>query len=211
MKFTIKSISPIFGYSLIALLSLVYVLPSAAFEQRLFYSAKDKSKSFEAKLLDYDPIKKVVRVTLKSGKTTSFALSLLSEEDQEYVRSHAVILAVGRDVKLSLKEIKGEVEHSKDGLIRRSATPRSYEVSVYNRSDQIIEDFEVRYSFYYCVGSSSVNGPKHSPQVQKGTLLYPKLFGKYTETRTTSEVVMIRENKKRVDPPARSGGRGGGG
>ncbi len=195
--------------ALSALISLA--LPSQALEQRTFHSATDSSKSFEAELTGYDPIKQIVSVTLKSGKAQRFSLALLSEEDQKYVKDHAVILAVGRDVDISFKEVKGDVTRTKQGLVRSRSTPISYEIAVYNRSDQIIKDLEVRYSLYYCVGSSSATGPSHTPKLLKGTLTYPKLFGKYNETRTTSEIVIIRESKKGVAPPVPSGGGGGGG
>lgn len=185
---------------------VLLVVPSSALEQRTFHSSNDKSKSFEAELTGYDPIKKMVSVTLKSGKAKRFSLALLSEEDQKYVRAHAVILAVGRDVDITFKEAQGDVTRTNKGLIRSRSTPTSYAITVYNRSDQIIKDLEVRYSFYYCVGSSSASGPRHSPKVQKGTLNYPKLFGKYNETRKTSEVVIIRESKKGVSPPVSGGG-----
>ena len=73
----------------------------------------------------------------------------------------------------------------------------------------MVEDVDVRYSYYYCVGSSSATGPRHTPKVQKGVLSYPKMFGQYNETRETAQINLINESKKGVAPPA-SGGRGGG-
>lgn len=194
--------------SLIALLS--FILPSAALEEREFKSA-DKSKSFTATLIDYNEAKKTVTVTLKNGSQKRFALAILSEEDQKYVIDSADDLAVSRSVNVSFKEIKGETTRSKAGLVRTQSTPTSYEIQVYNRSDTVIEELEVRYSLYYCVGSSNATGPRHTPKVLKGSLIYPKLFGKYTETRPTSEITLIRESKKGVAPPVPSGGGGRGG
>ncbi|MCP5536290.1 MAG: hypothetical protein H7A51_08670 [Akkermansiaceae bacterium] len=192
--------------SLVAMLS--FSLPAAALEEREFKSS-DESKSFTATLTDYNAARKTATVTLKNGIVKSFDLSLLSEEDQKYVIDSADELAVSRSVSVSFKEVKGETTRTKSGLVRTRSTPTSYEIQVYNRSDKVIEDLEIRYSLYYCVGSSSATGPSHTPQVLKGSLIYPKLFGKYNETRATSEVVLIRESKKGVAPPVPSGGGGG--
>jgi hypothetical protein len=194
--------------SMIALLSLV--LPSAALEQRLFKSA-DQTKTFTATLLEYNEAKRTVAVRIKGGDSKRFSIDLLSADDQKYVMGSAGELAVSRSVNVSFKEVKGETARSKSGRVRTSSTPISYDIQVYNRSDQVIKDLEVRYSFYYCVGSSTVNGPRHSPKVQKGSLIYPKLFGKYNETRPTANVVLVRESQKKILPPSGGGGRAGGG
>lgn len=185
-------------------------LPSQALEERKFFNA-DKSQSFPATLTDYNEAKKLVTVTLKSGKKKKFSINLLSKEDQEYVKANATILAAARDINVSFKEVKGETTRSKSGLVRTRKTPTGYEIMVYNRSDKTIENLEVRYSYYYCVGSSSATGPRHTPKVLKGVISYPKMYGKYNETRKTDEVVLIRESKKGVAPPAPSGGGGIGG
>lgn len=193
--------------SLIALLSLV--LSSAAIEQRQFKSA-DETKTFTATLIEYKDSTRTVTVRLKSGGSKRFSIDLLSADDQKYVMDSAEELAVSRSVHVSFKEVKGDTSRSKAGRVRTQSTPISYEIQVYNRSDQVIKDVEVRYSFYYCVGSSSATGPRHTPKVQKGSLIYPKLFGKYNETRHTADVVLVRESQKRILPPSGGGGAGGG-
>lgn len=192
----------------IALCALI--LPASALEEREFKSA-DKTKSFKATLTDYDVKKKRVTVQLENGKSKRFPIDILSKEDQAYVKKYSDVLAVSRDIKITFTEVKGKTERSKEGLVRTRKTPTSYNIMVYNRSDKVIENLEVRYSYYYCVGSSSADGPRHTPKVSKGTLVFPKLFGKYNETRETAKITLIRESKKGVAPPVPSGGGGMGG
>lgn len=194
--------------SLMTLLALA--LPCAALEEREFKSA-DESKTFTATLTDYNSAKKTVTVMLKNGSKKSFSIEVLSAADQKYVKASAAELAVARAVNVTFKEVKGKTARTKAGLVKTQSTPTSYDIQVYNRSDEIIENLEVRYSFYYCVGSSSATGPRHTPKVQKGSLVFPKLFGKYNETRQTTQIAIIRESKKGVAPPVPSGGGGGGG
>lgn len=189
--------------SLMAIVSLT--LPSGALEDREFHSA-DKKQSFTAALLDYNPSKKSVTVVMKGGGEKIFSLDLLSKEDQAYVKANADVLEVAREVRVTFKEVKGETTRTKKGLIRRRSTPTGYAISVSNRSDRILKNVKVKYSFYYCVGSSSATGARHTPKVKTGTLDYPKMFEKYTETRKTPVVVLIHESKKGVSPPVSGGG-----
>lgn len=60
--------------------------PPAA-ELHRFYSA-DRSKSFEARLVAFDPKLGLVRVRLSNGRTVDTQFLSLSKEDQEYVKQH---------------------------------------------------------------------------------------------------------------------------
>lgn len=57
-------------------------------ELRSFYNA-DRSKSFEARLVAFDPGLGMVRVSLKNGDTRDLEFLTLSKEDQEYIKKHA--------------------------------------------------------------------------------------------------------------------------
>ena len=164
-----------------ALLLLALIASTAtAFEQRKFYNA-DRTKSFLATLADYDEAKSSVTVRLESGKKKRFNIKLLSKKDQEYIKKNAQILFVSRSFDVRFKEVKGDVTRSKSGLIRTRKTPTSYSVELYNRSKNIVENVDIRYTFYYCVGSSSASGPRHSPKVMKGVLSFPKMYGQYSD------------------------------
>lgn len=192
--------------SLLALVSLA--LPSAALEERQFFS-KDKSQSFAGLLTGYNATSKVVTVRLTRGREKRFKLDLLSAEDQKYVLDNRDTLAVIQGISVSFKEVKEKSERTKEGLIRTSRVPTYFDVTVYNRTKTPIENLELKYSYYYCVGTLEAGGPKHSPKVEKGSLAFNKLFGRDTATLQTSKIDIIRASKKGVAPPVPSGGGGG--
>ena len=195
---------------LVLLLTALLALPALALEERKFFSV-DGSKSFEGTLSDYDAAKGMVKVLMKSGKTKQFSLNLLSKKDQDYIKQNADTLQIARNFDLRFKEFKEKTTLTKKGLVRTNTTPTGFEVQLYSRSKKVIEGVSVRYYFYYCVGSSSAEGPRHTPKRIKGELDFPKMYDQYTETRKTAQVNLIRESKKGVAPPVRIGGGGGGG
>lgn len=185
------------------------ILPGQALEERQFYSP-NKEKSFYGLLTGYDTSKKTVTVRLKNGQEKRFKIDLLAKDDQKYVLDNEDTLAVIGGVSLSFREIKQPSTRTKVGLIRTSSVPTSFDITVYNRSKTPIEDLELRYSYYYCVGTLAAGGPKHTPQVAKGTLMFDKIFGQDTSSQQTSVVDIVRASKKGVAPPVSSGGGGGG-
>jgi len=185
-------------------------LPSVALEQRAFHSV-DKTKLFYGLLTDYDPAKKSVTVRMKNGQHKRFKISLLSEDDQQYVLANQGALAVNQGLRVTFKEIKEKSKRTKKGLIRTSTVPTYFDVTVYNRTKTPIEDLELRYSYYYCIGTLTPGGPKHTPQVAQGVLAYTKIFGQDTSTLQTAKINIVRASKKGVAPPVPSGGGGGGG
>jgi hypothetical protein len=192
--------------SMIALLSLA--LPCAALEQHEFHS-NDNSQSFHGQLTDYDAAKKVVTVKLKNGKVSKFKLSLLSEDDQKYVIHNQVTLSAVKGLQVSFKEVKGKITRTKEGLIRTTVTPTSYDVTVYNRTKTPMRDLTLNYHYYYCVGTLTPGGAKHTPKVTTGRLMFDKLFGQDTATLTTSTINITRARKKAVLPTPGGGGGGG--
>lgn len=193
---------------MLALFSLA--IPSMALEEREFRSA-DKSKSFHGLLTGYDADKKIVTVRLNSGREKRFNIDVLAKEDQQYVADNLDTLAVIKSINVSFKEIKEKSTRTKEGLITTSTVPTYYDITVYNRSTTPIEELELRYSYYYCVGTLTPGGPKHTPKVEKGLLVFDKLFEQDTATLQTAKIDIIRASKKGVAPPVRSGGGGGGG
>lgn len=193
---------------MLALVSLA--LPSAALEQRAFHNV-DESQLLYGLLTDYNPNKKTVTLRLKNGREKRFHLKLLSADDQKYVLDNRNVLAVNKGVRVSFKEIKGKSTRTKKGLIRTSTVTTHFDVTIYNSTKTQIEDLEVRYSYYYCVGTLTPGGPKHTPHVAKGVLGYGKIYGQDTATLQTAKIDIVRASKKGVAPPVPSGGGGGGG
>lgn len=186
------------------------VLPSAALEDRTFHN-KDKSQSFSGRLTGYKASSKIVTIRLSKGGVRRFKLGLLAADDQKYVLKNQDTLAVIGGVSVSFKEIKEKSTRTKKGLIRTSTVPTHYNVTVYNRTKTPIEDLELRYSYYYCVGTLTAGGPKHTPQVANGSLVFDKLYDQDTATLKTKTIDIVRSSKKGVAPPISGGGGGGGG
>jgi len=182
-----------------------FALPCGALEQHKFFN-NDNSQSFYAELTGYDAAKQVVTVKLENGKKSKFKLSLLSEGDQKYVIHNQVTLVAVKRLEVSFKEVKGKKTRTKEGLIRTSVTPISYNVTVYNRSKTPIKDVKLNYHYYYCVGTLTPGGPKHTPKVTTGGLVFNELAGQDTAVLTTSAIDIIRASKKGVPPPNRGGG-----
>ncbi len=184
------------------------ILPGQALEERTFRSAS-KDKSFSGLLTGYDSKSKVVTVRLASGNEKRFNIDLLSDDDQKYVLDNQDTLAVSKDVSVSFKEIKEKSIRSKEGLVRTSAVPTYFDITVYNRSKTPVEELELRYHYYYCVGTLKPGGPKHTPQVAKGVLVFDKIYGQDTSTLQTAKIDIVRASKKGTAPPVPSGGGGG--
>lgn len=187
---------------MLALVSLA--LPSAALEDRAFYN-KDKSQSFSGRLTGYNASSKIVTVRLNKGGEKRFRLGLLAEADQKYVLENQDTLAVISGVNVSFKEIKEKSTRTKEGLIRTSTVPTYYDVTVYNRTKTSIEELELRYSYYYCVGTLTIGGPRHTPQVANGSLVFDKLYDQDTATLKTETIDIVRSSKKGVAPSAGGG------
>lgn len=56
-------------------------------EKRTFYNS-DRTKSFDGRLVVFDPAVGLVRVRLENGKMIDFEFLTLSKEDQEYVKEN---------------------------------------------------------------------------------------------------------------------------
>lgn len=170
----------------ICLLAVTFSVGSLeALEQRTFYNA-DRSKSFVAKLYDIDETKKRVIVINKKGRKMSFPLSKISEKCQEYVMSKKDALAVARYIKLDFKEMKAE--RSGDSI------PTYYQVKLYNRGKDSIDNIELRYTLHYRQGNLSKGGSDE--KTSSGKLSTGKLFDRDTKTFTTEMVNIVRTIQK---------------
>ncbi len=174
-------------YLFAAALSVVF---AHAIEQRTFYSA-DKSKSFDATLTAFDAKKKKVTVISSSGKTKSFSLDVLSEECQKYVLSKKDALAIARYIRLDFDEVKGE----KSG----DAIPTHYNIEVYNRGKDSIEDVQLKYTLYYSQGNLNKGGT--DKKTTTGSLSTGKIYDADAITLQTQSISIVRKSK-----PASGGG-----
>lgn len=173
-----------------SLATLAFALPSQAIEQRTFKSA-DKTKSFDATLVDYDAKKQTVTVVFASGKKKSFPVNVLSQEDKDYILANQDLLVIAKSVRLDFKEVK--VKSGGDGV------DTSYSIEVRNNGKRAIEDVTLKYTLYYSQGDLNKGGTVD--KTSTGTLSTGKIYDADTITLETTAVSIVRKSK-----PASGGG-----
>jgi hypothetical protein len=136
---------------------LLAVLPVSALEERTFHSA-DKSKSFVGEAIDYNSKTDTVTVRRGNGTEIKFKVSLLSEEDQTYIRENGVALAAAGATRVVLEKYENERQSSRTDITRSAITPTGYNVTVTNGSGEVMEDVSANYTIYYRKGSESGKG-----------------------------------------------------
>ncbi|MGB0993275.1 MAG: hypothetical protein ACPG32_12520 [Akkermansiaceae bacterium] len=171
--------------ALVSVASLALLLPAQALDQRQFFSA-DKSKSFKGTLTAFDSKTKKVTVMIGSGKTRSFALSVLSKECQEYVKKNEELLTIAKNIRLDLKEVKGDRQGD--------AIPTSYDIEVINRGQDALSTVELRYTLYYKQGSVAKGGTVD--KTSTGKLTTGKLYDSDSMTLSTEKINIVRTIKK---------------
>lgn len=136
---------------------LLAALPASAFEERTFHSA-DKSKSFVGEAVGYNSKTDTVTVRRSGGAELNFKVSLLSEEDQSYIRENGAALAASGATSVTLKEVEGERQTTRTDTTRTVVTPTGFYVTVKNGSDEVMENVTADYTIYYRKGSESGKG-----------------------------------------------------
>lgn len=137
--------------------SLFALLPLSAFEERTFYSA-DKSKSFVGEAVNYQSKTDTVTVRRGNGSEIKFKVSLLSEEDQEYIRANGTALAAAGATRVELEKFENERQSSRTEITRTSVVPTGYGVTVVNGSSEVMEDVSANYTIYFRKGSENGKG-----------------------------------------------------
>ncbi|MCU0795961.1 MAG: hypothetical protein MUF31_08515 [Akkermansiaceae bacterium] len=128
------------------LLCLILSIPARA-DLRRFQSA-DGTRDFTGELVGYDPKTEMVSVKMQ-GRVASFKLSLLSEDDQEYVKEQGEVLALVNQIEITLTEYRGKPTKKEEDRIVDRIYPSGYEVRLSNRSRQTFENLEFTYTVYY--------------------------------------------------------------
>lgn len=165
----------------IALLVAAITLPAQGLEPRTFYDS-GKTKSFQATLSDYDAKTKTVTVIAGRSKTMKFPLSVLAEDCQKYVLSKKDLLTVAKNVRLKFTEVK-ETPGAESSNVH-------FDIEVYNRGKNSIEDVTLRYTIYYDEGDLKRGG--FTRRTSEGILSTGKMFDGDTLTVATSPVYLVR-------------------
>lgn len=184
MKKIIKNSSKIMMAALLT--GLLSGVSLASLKSRTFYNA-DKSKSFEGTLTGYNSVDEKVRVLAKNGKDLSFALSMLSEECQAYVKENATKVVVATALDISFEKVKEDKEKGADGV------STTFDVTFYNRSDTTLENLEVVYTVYYSKDTLSAGVRTTAKLTETGTFDIDELDDKYRITETTAPIYIVNK------------------
>ena len=185
--------------------SLALLGPLAAGDSHAFTS-RDGAKSFQAELTGYDIFSKMVTVRRPNGRVQRFKVALLSEKDQEYVRSKGPALAAMACLRISCDMDREKSEKSRKGNWERKQTPCSYTISLENTRNNYFDDVSIDYVIFCERNPKSGGGP--TIEKTEGSKKIGMLLPVNTEHVTTEKVVL---NSWTDNPPIPSGGSGGGG
>jgi len=157
-------------------------------EERRFQNA-DETKSFYAELVGFDEPNNRVTVKLKTGRKKTFLLELLSKDDQDYVKENGKRLAVGNDLRVSLKRFQGKSEKRLAPRIVDRVAPCGYTISLNNRANNEFSDITINYTLYYAV--QDYLKPERTLQEKSGTLECKKILSRATHALLTETVEIV--------------------
>ena len=166
------------------------MLPASGFEKRTFKSA-DNSKSFEGALTGFDAAKGLVTVRMTGGRDVSFKLSILSTEDQEYIKENANVLAAANAIRLDFEIYKDKNEAVKVEVAgsKTTTTPAGYEIELRNSSKKDVENVEINYTIFHRKDAENGRG---SVAQTSGSLEISTIFSNSDDTNRTLPVNLIR-------------------
>ena len=159
--------APSFAISLLLALTL-----TVGAELRTFHNA-DESKSFLGELTGYDPAKKRVSIRLKNNRSQHFNIDLLSKDDQAYVIKNGQRLAIGNDLRVSLKKFHEKTVKSRKTRIVNRAMPTGYTISLNNRSKKTYSGITINYTLHYAV--QDYLEATRDDKIHSGTLKCPDI------------------------------------
>lgn len=169
-----------------ALLLSIHIHASA--EMRRFQNA-DETKSFYAELIGYDQANKRVTIRLKTGRKQTFTLEILSKDDQKYIQENGNRLAVGNDIRISLKRFQGKSEKKIAPRIVDRVAPSGYTITLDNRAKNDFSDITINYTLYYAV--QDYLKPERTLKEKTGTLVCKKIMAKEKLTLITETVEIV--------------------
>ena len=167
-------------------------LPVSALEKRTFKSA-DETKSFEAVLTDYNPKNGTITVRKVGGRTSTFKLALLCDEDQAYVKENAKALIAAKAIRLDFDLYKDKSTKVKSETSRTTTTPAGYEIEARNWTDKDIEDVEIDYTIFH--RKDAENGPGSITQTT-GSIQITMLFKNSADTNRTDPINLVRYSRE---------------
>ena len=155
---------------------------------RMFQN-KDNTKSFLAKLTGYDNKTQNVTVRMKNGRTTTFPITVLSPDDQAYVKANGKQLAIASDIEIGLTKFQDKSVKKTAPRITNRVYPSGYNITLNNRSKNTYDNISVKYTLYYEV--QGYVDSQRSKMRHHGTLDYGQIVDKERVTLQTEKIDII--------------------
>lgn len=160
-------------------LLLVFGSPAMAeIEWRDFENA-DKTKSFQGRLVGYDPLAKKVTVQKKSTlRPVTFRIDLLSKEHRIFVESRAVELEAAGGLRIMFYENVTKTGSARTGSTKTSTYNGGYKIEIRNYLRRPIQDVSVDFLVIYRKDSTNGNGVR---SIKRGSRDLTALVPNYDE------------------------------
>ena len=160
-------------------LLLVFGPPAMAeIEWRVFENA-DKTKSFQGRLVGYDPLAKKVTVQKKSTlRPVTFRIDLLSKEHRIFVESRAVELEAAGGLRMMFYENVTKTGSARTGSTKTSTYNGGYKIEIRNYLRRPIQDVAVDFLVIYRKDSTNGNGVR---SIKRGSRDLTALVPNYDE------------------------------
>lgn len=160
-------------------LLLVFGPPAMAeIEWRVFENA-DKTKSFQGRLVGYDPLAKKVTVQKKSTlRPVTFRIDLLSKEHRIFVESRAVELEAAGGLRMMFYENVTKTGSARTGSTKTSTYNGGYKIEIRNYLRRPIQDVSVDFLVIYRKDSTNGNGVR---SIKRGSRDLTALVPNYDE------------------------------
>ena len=139
----------------------------------------DKTKSFQGRLVGYDPLAKKVTVQKKSTlRPVTFRIDLLSKEHRIFVESRAVELEAAGGLRMMFYENVTKTGSARTGSTKTSTYNGGYKIEIRNYLRRPIQDVSVDFLVIYRKDSTNGNGVR---SIKRGSRDLTALVPNYDE------------------------------
>ena len=124
----------------------------------------------------------------------SFKLSVLSTEDQAYVKENANALAAARALSVKIEPVKERGRTVKAGLTSTTKTQAGYEIELQNGGNQNLQNIEIKYTLLHRKDAEKGGGSKVKTT---GTLEFESLIRNSGDVQKTKTVELEKYIRKK--------------
>ncbi len=169
------------------------------------FTSADGSKTFRGALMGYDADSQAVQVRHHRGRIMRFKISILSDADQEFVKSKAPLLAAAKGLRIDPDMNRKKAGSKKSGGWICEKTTCDYDVSIDNTRANDLGMVEFEYAIFI---ERNRRDAKSVNEMVTGSYSVSSFIGNGNEFFTTSPITLESWSD---NPPIPKGGGGGGG